>query len=133
MIVARWIFFVAGIIGILEVVPLLMLEDRLFQGVPLAYRVHPEIFYGFVGVTFAWQIAFVLIGLEPVRLRPVMIAAMVEKFSFVIAVLWLYFAARANGLVLAFGLVDLVFGILFVVSWLITPDIEAEMQGFEEQ
>jgi hypothetical protein len=130
VIIARWIFLVAGLIGIFEVIPLLMMEDTLFHGVPPMYRVHPELLYGFVGVTFAWQVAFILIGLEPVRLRPVMLAAILEKFTFVIAVLWLYFAGRVDGLMLIFGGIDLLFGVLFVFAWLITPDIETEVEGY---
>jgi hypothetical protein len=124
MIVARWIFLVAGIIGLFEVVLTLMLGERFYEGVPVQYRLHPEFFYGFIGVTFAWQVAFVLIGLEPVRLRPVMIAAILEKFLFVIAILWLYIAGRLESMALIFGGIDLIFGILFVLSWLITPDTE---------
>jgi hypothetical protein len=133
VIVARWIFWVAAFIGIFEVIPLLALEDDIFAGVPATYRVHLELYYGFVGVTFAWQVAFVLIGLDPVRLRPVMLAAIIEKLTFVIAVLWLYFAGRVMGQALIFGGIDLLFGILFVVSWIMTPDIEEEPVGYAPQ
>jgi hypothetical protein len=130
VIVARWIFFVAGIVGMFEVVTLLMIEDLLFQGVPKNFRVHPEFLYGFVGVTFAWQVAFIFIGLEPTRLRPIMIPAIVEKATFVIAVLWLYIAGRVGGETLIFGGIDLLFAVLFVFAWLITPDIEADAENY---
>lgn len=43
---------------------------------------HLEHFYGFVGVALAWQLAFLAIAREPLRLRPVMIAAAAEKLLF---------------------------------------------------
>ena len=40
---------------------------------------HPELYYGFVGVTLAWQIVYVLIGLDPLRYRPFMLLARSAK------------------------------------------------------
>jgi hypothetical protein len=31
---------------------------------------HPEFYYGFVGIATAWQVAFVIIGRDPERYRP---------------------------------------------------------------
>jgi hypothetical protein len=60
-----------------------------------------------------------------------MIAAILEKFLFVIAILWLYIAGRLESMALIFGGIDLIFGILFVLSWLITPDTEGgEVEGY---
>ena len=126
MIIGRWIFWVAAFIGIFEVIPLLTLEDTLFHGVPAAYRVHPELYYGFVGVTFAWQVAFVLIGLDPLRLRPMMLAAILEKFTFVIAVIVLFIMGRVPTSAFIFGGLDLLMGIAFIAAWFLTPDIEDE-------
>jgi hypothetical protein len=39
-----------------------------------------------VGVALAWQIAFLVIAWDPVRLRPMMIMSIVEKFSYGITV-----------------------------------------------
>src|SRR5271168_2040324 len=43
---------------------------------------HPMFFYGFVGVTLAWQLLFFAIAYQPVRLRPVIPFAVLEKLSF---------------------------------------------------
>lgn len=47
---------------------------------------YPHFFYGFLTVTTAWQIAFLLIGSNPVRFRPLMIPAVIEKLGYVVAV-----------------------------------------------
>jgi hypothetical protein len=54
---ARWIFGMAGVYGLVLLVPLYFLEDRIGQDAPPAIT-HPEFFYGFVGLGVAWQIAF---------------------------------------------------------------------------
>lgn len=43
---------------------------------------HPGFYYGFVGVGLAWQAAFLIIATDPARFRPIMIAAILEKFSY---------------------------------------------------
>jgi hypothetical protein len=47
---------------------------------------YPHFFYGFLVVTTAWQIAFLMIGSNPVRFRPLMIPSIVEKLGYVVAV-----------------------------------------------
>ncbi len=44
---------------------------------------HPEFYYGFVGLALVWQIAFFIIASDPARYRPIMLAAIPEKFIFV--------------------------------------------------
>ena len=43
-----------------------------------------------LGQVMLWQIAFLIISRDPQRYRPLIIAAVVEKYSYVIAVLFLY-------------------------------------------
>jgi hypothetical protein len=43
---------------------------------------HPAFYYGFVGVGLAWQVAFLIIATNPTRFRPLMVAGMIEKFSY---------------------------------------------------
>ncbi len=113
---ARYVFAVAGIYGLLSLVPMYFLEDQIGRDAPPAIT-HPEYFYGFLGVAIAWQILFLLVAREPLRLRPVMPAAVVEKFSFGIACLILYAQGRLALLVLGFGGFDLLLGVLFIASY----------------
>ena len=78
---------------------------------------HPEFYYGFVGVGIAWQIVFLLIGSDPARYRPIMLAAVVEKFSYGLAVLTLDIQHRITGPPLHFGIVDLMWGVVFTVVY----------------
>ena len=122
---ARWIFGVAGVYGLVLLVPFYFLEDHIGQDTPPA-NTHPEFFYGFVGLGVAWQIAFLCLAVDPVRYRLMMIPSMVEKFSFAIAVAVLVVKNRAPASVAAFAGVDFVLGILFVIAYLKTAGLRSE-------
>ena len=78
---------------------------------------HPGFYYGFVGVALAWQIGFIVISRDPVRLRPMMIPAVIEKFIYAVTFLALYLQSRIHLSDLAFGVVGLLFGILFLTAF----------------
>src|SRR5262249_46316554 len=101
---ARWVFLLAGASGILMVAPLYF-EERFFADFPPPIN-HPEIFYGFTGVTLAWQVMFLVIGADPMRYRPAMLPAMLEKASFAAAVPLLSAAGRVPAVWLAFAAID---------------------------
>ena len=86
---------------------------------------HPGFYYGFVGAALAWQVAFLIIARHPVRLRYVMIPAVIEKFTYGIAMLALYSQARVHGSDMVFAGLDLVLGVLFIVAFLKTRDASA--------
>jgi hypothetical protein len=113
---AKWVYRLAGIYGVLVVPPLYFLERRIGVQTPPPIT-HPEYFYGFVGVALAWQIAFLIISTDPARYRPLMPAAMIEKFSFAIAGLVLFAGGRVAGGTLAFACLDLLLGLLFIAAW----------------
>jgi hypothetical protein len=113
---ARWTFGVAGVYGVIAILPLYFLENMVGKETPPAIT-HPEFFYGFVGVCLAWQLAFLVMASNPVRYRPLMLPAMVEKFSFVIAVAALYLDHRLDPRMLVAGGGDLVLGLLFIVAY----------------
>lgn len=113
---ARLTFLIAGIFGLLVLLPLYFLEGRLGREEPPAIT-HPEYFYGFLGVGVSWQVAFLLISRGPARFRPLMIPSVLEKATYGIAVIALFAIGRVSGQVLAFGLIDLALGVLFVVAY----------------
>ncbi len=116
---ARLIFLTAGIYGIVVLVPPFFLEAKMGADHPPEIT-HPEYYYGFLGVGLAWQIAFLIIATDPVRFRPIILPSVIEKFSFAVAAAVLFFHNRAPGMILAAGVVDLAFGVLFIIAWLRT-------------
>lgn len=113
---AQRVFMAAGIYGLLVLPPMVFFETRVGIETPPPIT-HAEFFYGFLGVAIAWQFAFVVIGRDPVRYRPLMPATWVEKFSYGVATVVLSVQGRIPATVLAFGLLDSALGVLFVVSW----------------
>src|SRR4051812_29371685 len=116
---SRWVFLLAGVSGVLMILPL-YLEDRFFRDYPPAIN-RPEFYYGFVGVTLAWQVMFLVIGSDPVRYRPAMLPAVLEKAGFAVAVPVLYAADRVAAVWLGFAAVDATWLVLFVAAYLRTP------------
>jgi hypothetical protein len=118
---ARLTFLIAGIYGLVILLPQYLLEARTGRDFPPAIT-HPEYYYGFIGVAVAWQIAFLLLAKDPVRYRPMMIPAIIEKGSFVIAVVLLFALNRVSRPMLGVGLVDLILGVLFLIAYMRTLD-----------
>ena len=121
MVFARRTFLMASVYGLLVLLPMYFLEGRIGQDNPPPIT-HPEFFYGFVGVAVAWQAAFLVISRDPVRFRPLMLPAMLEKASFGLPAIALWLGGRLAGSMLAAGLIDLTLGVLFVVAYLRTPE-----------
>jgi hypothetical protein len=113
---ARGVFLVAGIYGLLVITPLYFLESFVGKRNPPPIT-HPEFYYGFVGLALAWEIAFLVIAYDPVRLRPMMWPSMVEKFCYPVATSLLYFRGRLDSATWYVSLVDLIFLVLFALSW----------------
>ena len=124
---AKYLFYGAGVYGLLTVLPLYVLEGRIALESPPAIT-HPEYFYGFVGVVVAWQLTFLMIGRQPQRLRPVMLGGIAEKVLFAGACIWLYSHGRIVSQTLAFGCVDLALAVLFLVAYLRTADPSGDRQ-----
>ena len=90
---ARRVFAIAGWYGLIVMLPQYFLEAKIGRDYPPPIT-HPENFYGFIGVTIAWQLMFLVISRDPVRYRAAMIPAIVEKVTFVVAVAVLYAKSR---------------------------------------
>lgn len=116
---ARITFRMAAIWGVLVIAPLYFMFNLIGRQDPPPIT-HPAFFYGFVGVTLAWQIAFFIIASDPVRYRPLMIPAMIEKFSYALAVFVLVSQGRMRSSDLVFAGTDFLLGILFVASYMKT-------------
>jgi hypothetical protein len=113
---SKWVFRIAGIYGLMVLIPQYFLENRIGLGTPPAIT-HPEYFYGFIGVGLAFQVLFLLISADPVRLRPAMIPSVLEKLSFGIAAICLYIQGRLGGPLLAAAAIDLTLGALFIAAY----------------
>jgi hypothetical protein len=124
---ARFVFLLAGLYGVVSVLPL-YLEDRYFASFPPAIN-RPEFYYGFVGVCLAWQVMFLVIASNPVRYRAAMLPAMLEKVSFAAVVPVLYLKERVEAVWLIFASIDAAWLVLFGISYLWTP---AEQAGSGE-
>lgn len=121
-VLARRVFRVAGIYGIVALAPQYLLEKQVGRDFPPAIT-HPEFFFGFIGVALAWQFVFLLIAGDPVRYRPLMPAAVVEKLVFAVAAPVLYLQGRAAAAVAIFGAIDLLLAILFTLSFRATASV----------
>ena len=120
---AKYIFYIAGIYGLIALVPQYFLEEKNSLDYPPAIT-HAEYYYGFIGVALAFQIAFLIIARNPSKYKAMMIPSIIEKFSFAFAVIVLYLHNRVAPMMLGASLIDLILGILFVLAFVKTPDQE---------
>ena len=110
------VFWAAGIWGVLILAPLYFMFDLIGRQDPPAIT-HPGFYYGFVGAGLAWQFAFFIIASDPLRFRPIMLAAIFEKFAYGIAMTMLFVQRRIHPGDLVFAGSDLVFGALFIAAF----------------
>jgi|SRR5437867_8853056 len=123
---ASRVYTIGGIYGLIIIVPGFFTEARFVELMPPAIT-HPELYYGFCAVTLAWQIAFLVIGSDPARYRPLMWVTVLEKFGFVAAVTWLVAAGRSPRATLGLVVPDAILGVLFAWSYFRTiepPTVE---------
>lgn len=117
---ARWTFLIAGIYGLLALVPMYFMESQIGIDTPPAIT-HPEYFYGFIGVAVAFQLVFIIISTDPAKYRALMLAAIVEKLSFAIAAGVLFANGRLAGAIIIGAAIDAVLAMLFALAWFKTP------------
>jgi len=116
---AKIVFWVAGIYGVLVITPLYFLFNSIGVKDPPPVT-HPGFYYGFAGTALAWQLAFLVIATNPVRFRPLMIPSIFEKWSYGVAMTILFLQGRLHLFDLAFGGCDLLLGVLFLISFFAT-------------
>jgi hypothetical protein len=112
---AKLVFLIAGIWGLAVVTPLYFLYDTIGRQYPPPIT-HPDFYYGFASVTLAWQLAFLIIATDPIRYRPLMVAAIVEKGGYLVTLGTLY--AKGDVQFGQFAVVspDGLLGLLFVAA-----------------
>ena len=116
---ARYTFAIAGIYGILVLLPQYFLIEKVGIDSPPAVT-HPEYYYGFIGLALTFQLVFLLISRDPLRYRPLMLVSIVEKLSFGLPTVYLYLNGRAPLSITGGAVVDLVLAVLFLVGYLKT-------------
>ena len=116
---AQYVFTGAGVWGIVVLAPLFWLVDVTGRRYPPPTD-YPQFFYGFLSVAMAWQIAFLIIGSNPLRFRWLMIPSIIEKLGYVSMLLIFY----SRGLIPAIDAQpawpDMLLGILFIVAFVRT-------------
>jgi hypothetical protein len=118
---ARIVFLIAGIWGVLVLTPLYFIFDMISRNDPPPIT-HPAFYYGFVSVGLPFQFVFFFIAKDPVRLRPMMIPSVIEKFGYGATLLVLFLQNRLHPQDLALGAVDVLFGVLFLTAFFKTAE-----------
>lgn len=113
---AKWTYLIAGIYGLLILLPQYFLEVQNGIDYPPPIN-HPEYYYGFIGIAVAWQIAFLIISRDPAKYRLLILATIVEKYTYGIATIVLFMQSRVAAAVLVVGLIDTILGTLFIISY----------------
>ena len=117
---AKWLFYIAGIWGILVITPLYFIFDMVGKQDPPPVT-HPLFYYGFAGVALAWQFVFLVIGSNPVRFRPLMLVSILEKLGYFVPALVLYSRHRVHVADVYLSCGDALLAILFLLAWFKTP------------
>ena len=113
---ARWIFFIAGVFGVLVTIPMALAEKAIEQIMPPVLN-HPEFFYGFVLLNACWQVLYLFLSTDPIRYRPMMIPSFLAKGSGVVALTWLSVQGRISSQWTVTIILDGIWALLFVVAY----------------
>ena len=112
---ARWVFLIAGILGLLPVLPLAY--DTIANGEAIL----PD--FASMGLFFCvvvfqyvcWQILYIVLASDPVRYRLMMIPSFFAKVSAPFNPIWLFLYGFNYWIPIA--VVDVVFAILFLIAF----------------
>jgi hypothetical protein len=114
---ARWTFLIAGLYGVLILVPGFFLEAQLGTREPPPVT-HPEFYYGFYGSALVWQLVFFVIAGNPLKYRPLILVSVLEKVSFFATCVVLFLEGRlAAGGPLLGSIIDGLWAVLFILAW----------------
>lgn len=119
---AKIVFWIAFVWGILILTPLYFMFNTIGRQDPPPIT-HPAFYYGFLSTALSWQFAFLVIARDPVRFRWMMLPSTLEKFGYGISLITLYLQRRLHASDLTFGVVDLLFAVLFIVAFFQTSPL----------
>jgi hypothetical protein len=117
---AKYLFYIAGVWGILVLTPLFFIFDKIGQQDPPPVT-HPLFYYGFAGVGLAWQFVFLVIGSNPVRFRPMMLVSILEKLGYFLPAVILFLQHRVHPADLLISCGDALLAVLFLTAYFKTP------------
>ena len=118
---AKIVFLVAGIYGLIVLLPGYFLKEQVGRDYPPPIT-HPEYYYGFIGLAVAWQVLFLVLSRDPVRYRPMMLPSILEKAFFFVPAVVLYFQQRIPMMTFGFAMIDALLGVLFAIAYLKTSE-----------
>jgi hypothetical protein len=119
---AKRVFLWAGVAGIVALTPAYFLLDFLGARIPPPFT-HPVFYYGFIAVVQVWHAAFCWIATDPVRFRPMMVFAVMEKFVFVFVVIVVWLGGHAISAFLLVAAADFLLGVLFLAAFFKTAGL----------
>ena len=125
---AKWVFAIAGVWGILILTPMYFMFEKIGKDSPPVIT-HPEFYFGFLGVAWAFQIVFLIIARDPVRFRPMMIPSLIEKWGYLAALAVLFGQDRISYIQLLTAGPDALLGVLFLVAFFKTRSAAVQRAG----
>ncbi len=124
---AKIVFLCAGVGGIVALTPAYFLLNFLSARVPPPFT-HPVFYYGFIAVVQVWHAAFCWIATDPVRFRPMMVFAVMEKFVFVFIVIVVWLGGQAISALLLVAAADFLLGVLFLAAFFKTAGLRGRAE-----
>ena len=118
--VASAVFGIAAMWSLLSLTPVLFMLEAIGKN-DAEPVTHPGFCFGFLCVGLAWGAAFAAIAWNPVRLRPMMIPAVLGKSGYGLAIYLLLRQGRTSAPDLVFGAADLLLGGLLGLAYATTP------------
>lgn len=111
---SKIVFTAAGVWGLLILPPLYFMRETIAEARngPVS---SPE-YFGFLAITVAWQIAFLVIGRNPGRYRMMMLPAIAEKFLYVITMTVLLQQGAVLPQEMLPVIPDAILGVLFTIA-----------------
>lgn len=113
---AKYTYLLAGIYGIIALLPMYFMRDYVGKIAPPAIT-HSEFFYGFIGVALVWQLVFLIMSRDILKYRALIPVSILEKIAWGIPVVILYLQDQIPVSTLGAGLIDLFLGFLFAISY----------------
>jgi hypothetical protein len=114
---AKIVFWIAGVWGVMVIVPLFFLRSAVEKQAPAAVLTHPEFYYGFACAVLMWQIAFFIIAHDPARYRAMIVPPTLVKFGYAATIAILHLNGQVGAAQLPFAAADLILGILFMIAF----------------